>query len=74
MSSHSLLLSLSHGGHEVVCNLPGVVLGVVLFDELVSLPEDVLAEVMFINSSKRESILRDVLHESFLNDSSGMIL
>jgi len=73
VSGHSLLLSLSHGGHEVVSDLVGSVGGVVLVDESVSLLEEVHAEFVFLDGSVGETVLGDVLHEGFLSGGKGVL-
>jgi hypothetical protein len=74
VSGHSLLFSLSHGGHEVVSDSVGGVRVVVLVDESVRLVEDVLAEVVLLDGSEGESVLRDVLHEGVLRGDSGVLV
>jgi len=74
VSGHSLLFSLSHGGHEVVSNGPGGTRGVMLLDEGVGLVEDVFAEVVLFDGGVRESLLRDVRHEFFLSIEGHLLL
>ena len=58
------LLSLSPGGELVVSNVGGGgVVGVVLSDESIGGLEEVLSEVVLLNGTVGESLLRDVLHE-----------
>jgi hypothetical protein len=73
VSGHTLLLSLSHGGHEVVSDLVGSVGGVVLVDESVSLHEEFHAEFVFLDGSVGETVLGDVLHEGFLSGGKGVL-
>lgn len=73
VSGHSLLFSLSHGGHEVVSDLVGSVGGVVLVDESVSLHEEFHAEFVFLDGSVGKTVLGDVLHEGFLSGGKGVL-